>query len=491
MKKNVTEKPEMIQCFHDVVSSCNEAVFIFDEDGRIAWANLAAENETGYLSALTGVMVSEIFPNLFSVNGKKLVWKSDKADIEADTTAYRINQTCYPVRARLLRRDLKEIGGIIICSDITEQKEAIRSAKEALSEMESAIRTKSQFVANITHELRTPVNGMKGMAEWLLESPLSAAQKESVELIVRNCHNMAKIINDILDYSKIEAGKLSIERQKFNFRKFLDELMTFHLTKINEKGLKLIANVGSDVPVYIISDEVRLGQIINNLISNAIKFTSVGYIALEVSVNKRSSTQVELFIMVIDTGIGMTEEEQEKLFHSFTQVDGSITRRYGGTGLGLTIAKQLVELMGGQIRVESEKDKGSTFSFSVKVSVPEHEDEEDGTEYPKGKYEYSRKKGGNEISYQKINDDEVENEEENINTALNALEKLLLCVDLGTWEKAEEFAGVVKNMISGLDEELRKKAFRLELTVRKEDHDKTIELAGELQKLIEEQQTTP
>ena len=486
MKTMITDKQDMIQCYYDIAENCKESIIIFNEAGEIIRCNAVAENETGYEGELTGRLISDIFPELFKIRAnRKLEWNIKPEQTEVDTSAYRKNQTCYPVKACLIRKDVKGIAGIIICSDYTEQKEAIWSAKEALDEMEYGIRMRTQFMANITHELRTPVNGMKGMAENLLDTTLSPSQQETVNIIIRNCNNMAKIINDILDFSKMEAGKMTIERRKFNFRKFLDELMTFHLTKINEKGLKLVANIAPDVPGYIIGDEVRLGQVINNLISNAIKFTSVGYIALEVAVNQRSSTQAELFFMVIDTGIGINETEKEKLFQSFSQVDGSITRRFGGTGLGLAICRQLVELMGGQIRVESEKDKGSTFSFSVKVTVAEPEEGEEEPAYPQGRYEYSKEESSNQVTYREIKDDNLTDETENLYTAKDSLEKLKLCVELGTWEKAEEFSGVVKNMIPESMAEVRRKAFRLELTVRKEDHDKTLELAAELETMLE------
>ena len=464
-----------LQCYYEIVSHCKEAVFIFDKTGIIVHCNTVAEEETAYREELRGASVCDIFPELVELKNNTAVWKTQERDVE--TSAYRKNQTCYPVKASLVDMEDEDIAGVIISTDYTEQKEAVWAAKQSLAEMEYGIRMRTQFMANITHELRTPVNGMKGMAENLLDTPLNLGQQETVNIIIRNCNNMSKIINDILDFSKIEAGKMTIERAKFNFRKFLDELLTFHLTKINEKGLKLIANIAPDVPSYLITDEVRLGQVINNLLANALKFTSVGYIALEVSVNKRTSTQVELFFMVIDTGIGINEEEKERLFKSFSQVDGSITRRYGGTGLGLSISKQLVELMGGQIRVDSEKGKGSTFSFSIKASLAEPEEGEEEYSTPVGRFEYSKAHDGKGISYRSIADaEELLDNEENLYNAKDALEKLKLCVDLGNWEKEEEFAGVVKNMMPDTMPELRKLAFRLELAVRKED----LEKAGEL-----------
>lgn len=478
-----------LQCYYEIATHCKEAFFVFDKAGSIVHCNTVAEQETSYKDELKGTSICEVFPELIEIRDGMACWKVEEKEIE--TSAYRQNKTCYPVKATLVSMEDEEIAGIIISTDYTEQKESVWAAKQSLAEMEYGIRMRTQFMANITHELRTPVNGMKGMAENLLDTPLNLSQQETVNIIIRNCNNMSKIINDILDFSKIEAGKMTIERAKFNFRKFLDELLTFHLTRVNEKGLKLVANIAPDIPSYIITDEVRLGQVINNLIANALKFTSVGYIALEVSVNKRTSTQVELFFMVIDTGIGINDEEKERLFKSFSQVDGSITRRYGGTGLGLAISKQLVELMGGQIRVDSEKGKGSTFSFSIKASIAEAEEGEEEYNTPVGRFEYSKANDGKSIAYRSIETEEdLLDKNENLYTAKDALEKLKLCVDLGNWEKAEEFAGVIKNMMPAEAPEVRKLAFRLELAVRKEDLEKSIELGEqvetELAKLLNE-----
>ncbi len=472
--------------FNLILENCKEAVYFFDNSGKIVKANETARNETTYEEELEGLPVSEVFPGIVEIVDDKVTWKPEiQFSTEFESAVYRKNKTCFPVKARVIKQPSKDIAGIIIAFDYSEQKAAIARSKDAVEEMEYGIRMRTEFMANVTHELRTPVNGMKGMAENLLDTPLSPSQAETVEIIIRNCNNMSKIINDILDFSKMEAGKMTIERQKFNFRKSLDSLMAFHLAKINEKGLKLIANIAPDVPTYIVGDEVRIGQIINNLIGNAIKFTSVGYIALEVAVNSKSATQTELFIMVIDTGIGISEESKNKLFQSFTQADGSITRRFGGTGLGLSISKQLVELMGGQIRVESESGKGSTFSFTIKVDNAVLEDGEEEYQGPQGRYEYSRSAGGNEVSYRMLNEsEEVLDAEDNLFTAKDSLEKMKLCIDLGTWEKAEEFAGIIKNMMPEDNQDLKRLAFRLELSVRKEDYDKSTELAAELEEQL-------
>ncbi len=474
--------------FYTIINHSKEAYCAFDKNGKICFANTVIRKETEYGDEIEGVTADEIYPELVAISNGEIRWRVNSEDgKDIMTSAYRKNKTCYPVVAHVISGNVPGIAGIIIAYDYSEQKAAINRSKEAIEEMEYGIRMRTEFMANVTHELRTPVNGMKGMAENLLDTHLSASQQETVEIIIRNCNNMSKIINDILDFSKIESGKMSIERQKFNFRQSLDNLMTFHLNKIHEKGLKLIANIAPDVPTYIVGDEVRIGQIINNLISNAVKFTSVGYIALEVNVNQKTATQTELFVMVIDTGIGISDEERSRLFQSFQQADGSITRRFGGTGLGLSISKQLVELMGGQIRVESEKGKGSTFSFTIKVDNATLEEGEQEYAGPQGRYEYNRSMDSDAVSYRILEEDEeVLDADDNLQTAKESLEKMKICVELGTWEKAEEFAGVVKSMMPEDKQELKRLAFRLELCVRKEDYDKSVELMAELEGKLNE-----
>ena len=194
-----------------------------------------------------------------------------------------------------------------------------------------------------------------------------------MKLIERCCNDMYNIINDILDFSKLETGKFTLESREFNFRKMMDYVKGNHINKITEKGLEFFMSVSPQVPEQIIGDELRIVQILNNLLSNAQKFTSLGKISVEVVRTARVNDQVELFFIVKDSGIGIDKADRDKLFQSFSQVDASISRKYGGTGLGLNICKQLVEMMGGKIEVESKKNKGSTFSFSIWVGLTEED----------------------------------------------------------------------------------------------------------------------
>ena len=289
-----------------------------------------------------------------------------RLDVDGDTR--HIYATAMPIKAPDNRVD----ETILMLQDITDL-EVLRRSQEALvrakETAESANRAKSEFLANMSHEVRTPMTGVLGMTGLLLDTGLSEEQREYVGIIQSSGEALLAIINDILDFSRIEAGRLTIDPIPFDLTAAIDEVVTLVAEKTNAMGIELIVRYAPDVPRRLVGDAGRIRQVLMNLVGNAIKFTHEGHVFINVERLGGDDDGVRLCVSVEDTGIGIEADKIACVFDKFTQADGSITRRYGGTGLGLAISKQLVELMGGEIAVESAVGAGSTFSFTLSLPL--------------------------------------------------------------------------------------------------------------------------
>jgi PAS domain S-box-containing protein len=271
-------------------------------------------------------------------------------------------------------RDRKLQGVFGAARDVTERKRLDQVLQEKNSELESARAVaekanlaKSDFLSNMSHEIRTPMNAIIGMSHLALKTDMTPRQRDYVQKIKGSGQHLLGIINDILDFSKIEAGKLTVEHTEFELEKVFDNVASLIAEKTSAKGLELIFDIDKNVPLRLIGDPLRLGQILINYSNNAVKFTEKGEIDIAVRVKEKTNNDVLLHCSVRDAGIGLTEEQMGRLFHSFSQADTSTTRKFGGTGLGLAISKKLAELMGGEVGVESELGKGSTFWFTARL----------------------------------------------------------------------------------------------------------------------------
>jgi len=263
------------------------------------------------------------------------------------------------------------IGLVGISWDITFRKNYEIELQEATELAEEGTRAKSEFLANMSHEIRTPMNGIIGMAEILKQANLGKQENENLDILISSTRSLLSLVNDILDISKIEAGKVELEIETFEIRKILKDIENIMFIKAEEKALDYKTFINSNVPEFLKGDPYRLKQIILNLVNNAVKFTRKGEVHTFIDITEEGNKDVTLEVKVVDSGIGISDDGKKNLFQLFSQVDTSTTKNYGGTGLGLSIAKRLVTLMDGEIGMESVLDRGSTFWFTAKISRSE------------------------------------------------------------------------------------------------------------------------
>jgi len=362
------------QFLNSLIENLPIAIAAIDNDGAVEMCNPAFESLFLYSQqAVLGRSLAELVTNSESrpelESNRKILLRGEALHLITRRSRSDGSLVDVEVHSVPLGSDGERKGGLLLYQDITERKlteEAMRQAKEAA---EAASNAKSEFLANMSHEIRTPMNGILGMTELTLETDLNPEQREYLGMVKTSADSLLVLLNDILDFSKIEAGKLDLDLAPFPLRESLGETMKILGLRAHQKSLELAWQVAEDVPEYLVGDLSRLRQIVVNLIGNAVKFTEHGEVFLLVEKVRDLPEEVELHFSVRDTGIGIAKEKQSEIFAPFTQADGSTTRLYGGTGLGLGIATRLVEMSRGKIWVESELGRGSTFHFTMHFGV--------------------------------------------------------------------------------------------------------------------------
>lgn len=345
-------------------------VYRTTEEGKILYANPALVSLLGYsnLEELKKVPAEKIYARREERADRVEMWRQKKGAVSDEVMLHTKDGREIWVRDTFKvifthSGEISHFDGVM--ENITERKEVEAHLQRAKEEAETASRSKSEFLAKVSHEIRTPLNGVIGMSDLLLGMNLPPEQREFAEMIRKSAGQLLKIINDILDFSKIEADKLELEFENFDLFTFLAEIKDMLAIEASEKDLELGFQVDRAVPALLFGDPGRLRQVLTNLLSNAVKFTHRGKVELDVTLDREEDGVQILRFLVKDTGIGIPAHRLSVLFNPFTQVDGSYKRKYGGTGLGLTISKQLVRLLGGEIGVESEEGKGATFWFTI------------------------------------------------------------------------------------------------------------------------------
>ena len=343
----------------NVLESMVDPLIVVNRDGTVQTWNQATLDLLGYEGGeLTGMPIEQILVEEGAESSENpeeiLLTKSgDRIPVSVSTSE--------------MKKGGRAEGFVCVAQNITDRKRAEEALRQAKESAEDASRAKSQFLANMSHEIRTPMNGLMGMLDLLSETDLTKRQSHFAETARRSSEDLLRIINDILDLSKIEAGKLELERSDFDLRDAVEETVVLFAERAHRRGLEIACHLEEEVPVSVCGDRLRLTQILSNLVANAVKFTEQGEVVARVRCLQEAEGEVSLRFEVTDTGVGIQPEERERIFEVFSQVDGSSTRRFGGTGLGLAISRQLVEMMDGQIGVESRPGEGSTFWFTARL----------------------------------------------------------------------------------------------------------------------------
>ncbi len=374
---DVTEEHGLRERFRLAVEASPAALLMVHQDGNILMANSRCLKLFGYSAAeLIGNPVEMLIPERFRIGHPALRDEYFEAPVQRETgtdldmRGLRKDGSEFPIKVELSPVETAE-GQTVICGvlDLTDQKRMFQVMRQAKEAAESASRAKSSFLANMSHEIRTPMNGIIGMAQLLAQTELRSHQRDYLATVEESAHILLRLLNDILDFSKIEAGKLELECTDFRVSECVARASQMLVLRAVEKGLEIACRIAPEIPDHLCGDPGRLQQVLVNLIGNSVKFTEAGEIFVNVNAESITPERARLQFSVSDTGIGIPPEKLDQIFRPFEQAEASTTRRFGGTGLGLTISRQLVEMMHGRMWIESEVGRGSTIHFTAEFGI--------------------------------------------------------------------------------------------------------------------------
>jgi PAS domain S-box-containing protein len=380
---NITERKQLeralsntLRVMQALLETLPLPVIIRDAERRVTLVNAAWETMIGVTrEEVVGKLLDSnpSRPRTFNHRETDDEVLATKTSLRYETAINARDGTLYNViiaKTPLLAEDGSVTGIASVVTDISDQKRSAALLERARLSAEAAVQAKSRFLANMSHELRTPLNGVVGMASLLENTALDAKQRRFVRTLKSSAEALITLINDVLDLSKAEAGKLELVSAPFELRRELEQVVGLFGARAYDKGIEIAAHIGRDVPAVIRGDPIRLRQVLGNLVNNAVKFTDTGAVLLAVTAAADDGKELLLEFSVTDTGVGVAVEEQKRIFEAFEQADGSVTRKFGGTGLGLAISRQLVDLMHGTMGLTSEAGHGSRFSFRIPAGVP-------------------------------------------------------------------------------------------------------------------------
>lgn len=367
-----------IELFRLLVQSVREyAIFLIDPDGFVVSWNVGAERIKGYSRS---EIIGENFSIFYPEQARQKEWPSYGLKMAQEKGSYeeegwRIRKDGSRFWANVVITPISEDGVLLgfakVTRDLTERKTADESLSDYARQLEEANSVKAKFLSMVSHEVRTPMSGIIGMSELLTMSPLDVQSAELAKHIFDSSKRLLRILNDVIDFNKLGAGKLRIEQVPFSVRAVVGDAIQSIGPEASKKKLTITSSVTGDIPERVFGDELRLSQVLLNIAHNAVKFTSSGFVRIDVHVLEKLPDYITVKFSIVDTGIGIATESQKHVFEPFEQAESGTQRTYGGTGLGLSISKTLVELMSGTIGFHSQKDQGATFWFTLPLATKE------------------------------------------------------------------------------------------------------------------------